>query len=160
MSPNFFFGMKRFWSTVLTLALVICVTLAGNSLALAAKKQVPLTYTPAQQEQIQRFLTPVTALRDRMNELSTLIEKENWTDVRSFIHGPLGELRRRMNYLSDRLLPADRKVAKAQAMAVYGHLNELDAAAAAFSYSRSRQHYQDALADFDAFLETVQKSLN
>ncbi len=152
--------MKRFWSGIFSLILVICIIVLAPARALAAKKQVPATYTLVQQEQIQQFLPRVTSLRDRMTELATLIEKEQWTDVRTFIHGPLGELRRRMNYLSERLLPGDQAIAKQQAKDVYGHLIELDVSAAAFSYPKSLKHYQDALVDFDAFLQTINRALS
>lgn len=112
-------------------------------------------YTTTQLEQIQGYADGLTAVRDRLPELATLIQNRKWNDVGSFIHGPLGELRIQMSTLSRSLLPDAQSTALETAKNVFGHLNQLDQAAKDESYERAIRQYAEALKDFDAFLQLV-----
>ena len=89
--------MLRFRS-ILTVVLTVTLTflLMSGTPAAAAKATKAPSYTPAQLEQIQRYATSVEELQNRMTEIPTLIQQQRWVDVKTFIHGPLGELRIRM----------------------------------------------------------------
>jgi hypothetical protein len=63
------------------------------------------TYSTAQLTQIATANKGLTALRDRLPELATFIQNRDWNNVKSFIHGPLGDIRTRMAGLSRELLP-------------------------------------------------------
>jgi photosystem II protein PsbQ len=89
--------MFRFRS-ILALALAaITVFLVSCSGAPVAKG--PL-YSDAQLEQIRVYTAGVDELRDRLLELPAKVQAEDWTEVSSFIHGDLGELRTRMSGLA------------------------------------------------------------
>lgn len=113
------------------------------------------TYTPEKVEQIQVFATGVQTLRDRFPELEEYIQTKDWVNIRSFIHGPLGELRARLGRVSARLLPQDAAPAQALAEDLAVHLEGLDAAAASFNQIEAGTQYRLALDDFDAFLTLI-----
>ncbi|MFE4105704.1 photosystem II protein PsbQ [Almyronema epifaneia] len=120
-----------------------------------AQQAPPPTYSPTQIEQIQAYVPRVIALRERIPELKAYIQAQDWTNVQSFIHGPLGELRARMNRLARQLLPQAQTKANDLAQDLYNHLVAIDEAAVARNASVAKRQYQAALEDFDAFLDLV-----
>jgi photosystem II protein PsbQ len=109
------------------------------------------TYTPDQIVKIEAAKANVTALRDRFPELATLIEERNWNDVKSFIHGPLGEIRSRMSGLSRQLLPEAQEKALAASKEMFLHLNKIDQAADLNDYTLAIRNYAEAVKDFNTF---------
>lgn len=143
--------MSRFRS-ILALALAaITVFLVSCSGAPAAKG--PL-YSDAQLEQIRVYTAGVDQLRDRLLELPAKVQAEDWTEVSSFIHGDLGELRTRMSGLARNLAPQKTQTAAlAAAKNVFGHLNEIDEAATERDPSKALKNYNAALEDFEVYLK-------
>lgn len=144
--------MARF-RPLLGVILAVIATFIVSCSGPAAKQ--PTTYTPDILQQVQIFTPGVTELRDRLPELEDSIQQKNWVDVSSFIHGPLGELRARMNRLAATLLPQDAAKATALAQDLYVHLERLDEAAKQNQQVIAGQEYRNALDDFDAFLSLV-----
>lgn len=139
---------------ILSLILVVVTTL----LVSCSSGQVstpPPTYTPEKIADIQKFVSPIESARQDMTKLKSLIEAENWIDTRSFIHGPLGQLRRDMSYLSRELLPQDQKQATQLIKDLFSDFEELDAEAKVKNYGLALQRYKDAVRDFDAFLDLI-----
>jgi photosystem II protein PsbQ len=143
--------MFRFRS-ILALALAaITVFLVSCSGAPVAKG--PL-YSDAQLEQIQAYTVGVNKLRDRLLELPAKVQAEDWTEVSSFIHGDLGELRTRMSGLARNLAPQKTQTAAlAAAKDVFGHLNEIDEAATERNPSKALKNYNAVLQDFEVYLK-------
>ena len=98
---------RSFLSVMLVLVATVLVS-CGSPQASA-----PPTYTPEKLQQIETYRIPVDNARNNMSRLKELIQEQDWLDTRSYIHGPLGFLRRDFRYLSDSLLPDDAKQAKA-----------------------------------------------
>ncbi len=122
-----------------------------------SEAKVP-TYTPTQLEKIQGDVSGIDALRDRMPELATMIQNRDWNNVESFIHGPLGELRFKLNTVARELLPNAQKPALDKAKEVFTHFNELDEAAQKGSYDAAIRSYAKAIQDFDAYLALPPKA--
>lgn len=120
----------------------------------AAPKAAP-TYTPDVLQNVQLYTPAVVELRDRFPELQSYIQDKDWVNVGSFIHGPLGEMRTRMNRLAATLLPKDAAQAKELAKEFYVHLERLDQAASENNQVLAGQEYRNALDDFDTFLSLV-----
>jgi photosystem II protein PsbQ len=116
---------------------------------------VPTTYSPEKIAQLQLYAVPVEGAKEKMDNLKTLISDQNWVDVRTYIHGPLGQLRQDMLGLSRSLLPKDQPQALALSKEVFGHLERLDAAAKDRNLNLAGTQYREALEDFTAFLELV-----
>lgn len=117
--------------------------------------KVPTTYTPNVLQKVELYTPGVATLRERFPEMAGYIQAQDWVNVQSFIHGPMGELRARMNRLAATLLPQDREKAQVLAQELYAHLERLDEAAANRQQVIAGQEYRNALDDFDTFLSLV-----
>ncbi|NMF83600.1 photosystem II protein PsbQ [Nodosilinea sp. P-1105] len=135
---------------VVLAVIATCLVACGGPAA-----KVPTTYTPEVLQQVELYTPGVAELRDRFPELESYIQDQDWVDVQSFIHGPMGELRTRVNRLAATLLPKDQPQAQALAKELYGHLERLDEAAANGQQVIAGQEYRNALDDFDSFLSLV-----
>jgi photosystem II protein PsbQ len=113
------------------------------------------TYSAAQLVQIQATSNNVNALRDRLPELATLIQNRDWNNVKSFIHGPLGDIRTRMSGLSRELLPGSKEQALAVSKEIFVHLNKIDEAAGNNDYQIAIRNYGEALKDFATFSKLI-----
>ena len=130
--------------------LLVFVSVFVVSCSDGSKAKAP-TYSTAQITQIQLANKGLTALRDRLPELSTLIEKRDWNNVKTFIHGPLGDIRTRMAGLAKELLPGTKEQASAIGKEVFGHFNKIDTAAGDNDYKAAILNYNEALKDLEAF---------
>ena len=145
--------MKTF-RILLSLVLVLVTTLLV-SCGSPNQAKIPTVYTPEKIAQLRIFAEPIKDARENMNTLKEFIETENWVDTRTFIHGPLGELRQSMTILSRKLLPKDQKLAQQLAKDLFAHFERIDAAAKERSSSLAETQYVEAVKDFDAFLGLI-----
>ncbi|MBM0741205.1 photosystem II protein PsbQ [Phormidium sp. CLA17] len=136
------------------LALLMVLVIAVGQVE-AAKVKKPLTYAPEQLEQIQGYATELQAMRDRLPELGALVQQQDWTFTRNFIHGPLGELRVKMQNVSRVLLPDAQPGARKLAKEVFNDLTALDLAAQTSKVAVAQREYGAAVKDFDSFLAMV-----
>lgn len=146
-------SMVRYRS-ILSLILVIVATFLV-SCGSPTTASAPQTYTTAQVEQIQQYVPDILKLRDRLPEIPRAIQRQDWIDVSDFIHGPMAELRLKMNYLSRNLLPKDRESAQKATRAFFDDLVKIYQAAEQGDGRKATQNYKEALADIDAFLKLV-----
>ena len=140
--------MGRFKSILASVLALVMVFLVSCGTATATK---PPTYTTAQLEQIQDYQSRLGVFRNRITELETFIGNRDWNNVRSLIHGPLGQLRQDMSYISRQLLPKDQKAALQGARDIFRHLEAIDAAGDTGNLEVAFANYQEAVKDFDAF---------
>jgi photosystem II protein PsbQ len=141
--------MTRLRSLLSLILVAIAVLVVGCSNATVTQ---PSTYNAEKIADLQIYTPAVTELRDRFPELEDYIQNKDWVNIRSFIHGPMGELRARLGRVAIRLLPNSSPQAKALADSLAVHLEKLDAAAADFNQIEAANQYRQALDDFDAFL--------
>lgn len=137
------------------LALMVAFLMAFLVSCSSVETKVPTTYTAAQVQQIQRYVPPLTELRSRMDQLETLIQQRRWVDIRTYIHGPLGDLRGAMKAVSENLLPKSQEQAAALTKSLFADLVNIDLAAKAVDYPKVVNGYQKAVKDFDAFLQLI-----
>ena len=140
------------------LALMMAFLMAFLVSCSSVEAKVPMTYTAAQIQQIQRSVPTLTELRSRMDKLGTLIQKRNWVDTRTYIHGPLGELRSAMRTVSGSLLPKAQEQAVDLTKSLFADLVEIDNAAKAADYAKITASYRKAVNDFDTFLQLIPKA--
>ncbi len=147
--------VMRSYRSILALILALVTTFlvsCGSPTAVKAP-----TYTAEQIAQIQQLASTVAALRDKMPILEQKIQNQNWTDVGTYIHGPLGELRRNVSYLTRELLPKDQKAASEAGKDLFNRLLNIDTASTKGDYQQAVQNYQAALKDFDDLLQSIPK---
>ncbi len=150
--------MARYRS-ILSLILVIVATFLVSCGSPTVAKVAP-TYTAAQIQQVQQYVPEIAALRDRTtSELQKLIQNREWIDVSNFIHGPLGELRLQMTYVTRNLLPQDQALARQATRDLFDHLVKIYQAAQDSDYQQATLNYREALADIDTFLQLVPKPI-
>lgn len=145
------------YRSIVTLILVLVATWTIScSSAIAATKSAT-TYTPAQIEQIQVYVPRLEVLRERLDKLQTLIQQQEWVNVGTYIHGPLGDLRQNMNRVAFKLNPQDKEAARQLAKDLYNDLVRIDQAAQEGKYQQATSNYRSALQEFDAFLQLLPK---
>ena len=146
-------GDMKIFRSVLSLMLVLVATVlvsCGSPTASA-----PPTYTPEKLQTIKTYRIPADVALDKMNTLGGFVENEDWVNVKTFIHGPLGLLRRDLRYLSDALLPDDKAQAKELAQDIFASLENLDAAALDKDSKTATSEYKQALADFENYMDLI-----
>ncbi len=145
--------MKRLRSIlpILLAAFAILLVSCGGNVAKA-----PPVYTPEKIAEIQRYMTPVYSARERMPELAEYIEAEDWGNVSSFIHGPLGGLSSPMGYINRAVvLPKDRPALEKLYESFYDDIERLDSAAEAKVYGFAIGEYKSALKDLDTYIDLI-----
>ncbi|MCC3434046.1 MULTISPECIES: photosystem II protein PsbQ [unclassified Microcoleus] len=140
------------------LALMMACLMAFLVSCSSVEVKVPTTYTTAQIQQIQRYVPTLTEFRSRMNNLGTLIQKKNWIDAKTYIHGPLGELRGTMKTVSGSLLPKSQQQAMDLTKSLFADLVEIDNAAKMADNAKITASYSKAVKDFDTFLQLLPKA--
>jgi photosystem II protein PsbQ len=145
--------LRSFLSLILVLVTTFLVSCSGPSVATP-----PPTYTPEKIAQIEVLYAPVAAARERMSQLGEFIENRNWVNTASYIHGPLGGIRRDIRYLNESLLVKDQKQAAQIAKELFGDFEQIDAAAKDQSYSQAAVQYQEALRHFDQYIDLIPRA--
>lgn len=136
-------------SLILVLATTLLVSCGGPSVS------VPPSYTPERVQKIQTYRIPVDVAQKRLTELGKYIDEEDWVDTETFIHGPLGLIRRDMTYLSNALIPVDQEKALELAKDIFDHLDDIDAAAKNKNYGQAIGEYKQVVSDFDIYLQLI-----
>ncbi|MBE9238920.1 photosystem II protein PsbQ [Anabaena aphanizomenioides LEGE 00250] len=137
-------------SLILVLLTTFLISCGSPSVATA-----PPTYTPAQVAKIQEYFPDIQVVRDRSQELQTLIQSGEWIKVGNFIHGPMTEARLNMTYVIPNLLPQDQSKARQITKDLLSDLVKIDQAASGGNTSQALSAYKDAFADVDKFLQLI-----
>lgn len=140
---------------ILVLFAVVLVSCGGPS-----EVKIP-TYTADQIEKIQQYASSILKDRDRLQqELTAEVQSQDWSDVRSLIHGPLGEIRQDMNNLARNLVP---QKAQAEARKVtkdfFKDLVKIDEAAQKQNPATTLSAYKSAVENLDKFLDLTASAL-
>ncbi len=144
---------RSIFSFFLVLLATFLISCGGPGVAVA-----PPTYTAAQLERIQAYVPEIQAVRDRSEELTTLIQKGDWINVRNFIHGPITEARLNLTYVTPNLLPKDQPTARQITRDLFNDLVKLDKATSAGNPLIALNNSQAAFADIDKFLGLLPKT--
>ena len=136
-------------SLILVMATTLLVSCSGPSAS------APPSYDTARLQKISVYRIPVDAAQKRLSELGKFVSEEDWTNTKTFTHGPLGLIRRDMTYLSKALIPDDQDEALEIAKDIFDHLGDLDTAAQEKNYSIAISEYKQLVSDFDVYLNYV-----
>jgi len=146
--------MLRYRSFLSLILVILATFLIGCSSPSTAT--VPSTYSSAQIQQIQQYISEIQSLRDRASkEIPSLVERKDWIDIGNFVHGPLGELRLTMNYMTRNLLPQDRSKAKQITRDFFNNLVGVDQAAQQRDVQKVLLNAREAIVDIDSFLQLL-----
>jgi photosystem II protein PsbQ len=137
--------------------LLVFISVFVVSCSDASQAKAP-TYSAEQLVRIQTTTKNVTALTDRLPELSAMIQKRDWNNVKSFIHGPLGDIRVLMSGLSRELLPGTKEQALKVSKEIFVHLNKIDEAAGNNDYPGAIRNYGEAIKDITTLFTLTPKA--
>lgn len=115
----------------------------------------PPTYSAAQLSQIATYTDRIQSSKDRLPELAGYIRSQDWVNVDNFIHGPLGDLRTRMNRLAFQLLPDDKASILKVADSVSTDLEAMSAAVRGYNFDLANRAYARFAKDLSTFLNSV-----
>ena len=134
------------------LCLALCFGLAACD---GGANATPATISPDDMAVIRRQVEGFTAARDRLPELSKLVEERDWTFTRNLIHGPMQEVSREMLYINQRLLPQDRAEAKELATSLKDALADLDEAARLQDAAKLQKAYDELESGFANYATVI-----
>ncbi len=134
------------------LCLALCFGLAACD---GGANATPATISPDDMAVIRRQVEGFTAARDRLPELSKLVEERDWTFTRNLIHGPMQEVSREMLYINQRLLPQDRAEAKNLATSLKNALADLDEAARLQDAAKLQKAYDELESGFANYATVI-----
>ncbi|MEH2043078.1 photosystem II protein PsbQ [Nostoc sp.] len=144
---------RSIFSFFLVLLATFLISCGGPGVAVA-----PPTYTAVQLEKIQAYVPEIQAVRDRSQELTTLIKRGDWINVRNFIHGPITEARLNLTYVTSNLLPKDQPEARQITRDLFNDLVKLDRATSAGNPQVALNNSQAAFAEIDKFFQLLPKT--
>ncbi|MGF1590031.1 MAG: photosystem II protein PsbQ [Pleurocapsa sp.] len=136
-------------SLILVLATTLLISCGGPSAS------APPTYTPEKLQKIQTYRIPLDIARQRIPELGESIANEDWVNASSFLHGPLGLIRRDLTYLSKALLPDEQEPALNVAKDIFKHFENIDAAVNEKNYTVAINQYKEVVSDLDAYASLI-----
>ena len=136
-------------SLLLAVVAVFMVSCSGGPTA-----QGP-TYTDADIQLLQTYKTNLQKFRDRAEDLDGMIENQEWNNIKSLIHGPLGELRFRLSSVTRSLEPSLQSSASDLADDTLKAIVRIDEAAANFDPNAAASQYNRMIRDFDGFLDLI-----
>ena len=136
-------------SLILVLATTLLVSCGGPNAS------APPTYTPEKLQKISTYRIPLDVARQRIPELGQYIENEDWVNVDTFLHGPLGLIRRDLTYLSNALLPDEQKPALDVAKDIFKHIENIDAAVDEKNYRVAISQYKEMVSDLDSYSSLI-----
>ena len=134
------------------LCLALCFGLAACD---GGANATPATISPDDMAVIRRQMEGFSAARDRLPELSKLVEERDWTFTRNLIHGPMQEVSREMLYINQRLLPQDRAEAKELATSLKDALADLDEAARLQDAAKLQKAYDELESGFTNYATVI-----
>lgn len=138
-------------SFILVIVATFLVSCGGPTTAKA-----PPTYTTAQIEQVQQYVPKMLSLRDRFaKEVPAQLNRRDWIDISNFVHGPMGELRLQLTYVTRNLLPQDQQKARQLTRDFFDNLVKVDQAARSNDAKKVALNYREALSDLDNFLRLI-----
>ncbi|BAZ44567.1 photosystem II protein PsbQ [Chondrocystis sp. NIES-4102] len=143
----------KIFRPILSLILVLVTTVLVS--CGSPNASAPPTYTPEKLQQISTYRIPLDLARQRISELGKYIADEDWVNADSFLHGPLGLMRRDLTYLSKALLPDEQEPALNVAKDIFKHIENIDAAVGEKNYTVAISQYKEMVSDLDAYTQLI-----
>jgi photosystem II protein PsbQ len=143
---------RPIFSLILVLAATILVSCSSSTAS------APPTYTPDKLQQISTYRIPLDVARQRIPELGQYIANEDWVNANSFLHGPLGLMRRDLTYLSKALLPDEQQPALDMTKDIFKHIENIDVAVNDHDYQVAISQYKEMVSDLDVYAGLIPNS--
>ncbi len=104
------------------------------------------------------YVARITQLSDRLGVLEKYVDSNNWNNIRTYIRGPLGEVRRDIAYLAQGLSGNAKQTARNLGKAIADDLVKLDFAAKNNDASGVQSAFDQVTQHFEQLLALLPKS--
>ncbi|NKB18150.1 MAG: photosystem II protein PsbQ [Pseudanabaena sp. CRU_2_10] len=141
------------WTPLRRLAAALCLALCFLISGVYAPSAIAQTDRP------DTYLTRVASLSDRFNRLETYVNQSSWSDIKGYIHGPLGTIRVDISRVISTLPAKEQTKAKALAKKLFDGLVDIDFAVTAQDKSASSAAFEQVRKDYK-YIESVRVGLN
>ncbi|MDX2256184.1 MAG: photosystem II protein PsbQ [Pseudanabaenaceae cyanobacterium bins.39] len=99
--------------------------------------------------------TKLEAIRDRFDRLEQIVYSTNWNDIISYIHGPLGEIRRDLRMLTIGLDKTKKEAVTNAANSLFKSLVKIDIAAKERNASALETAFKNSVTELDSIIDLV-----
>jgi photosystem II protein PsbQ len=153
---NLIHSIFRFISPIVkqnVITFCLCLSLVFSSMAgfsLFLSPPLPVSASP-----VEIYVSKLQTLRDRFDKLGTYVQDSNWGTIKTYIHGPLGEIRTDISFVTRRLSAENKTAAKAITKNLFSNLVKLDVAASDRNPLTVNTSYLQARKDFDQLLDLL-----
>jgi len=137
------------WKSLTQSAIALC--LVGCLVLVLFSSSVFVSNSPA----VAANKSKLEVIGDRLDELKTFIDDNNWITVKTYIHGPLGQVRQDISS-AIRLL-RDPTKAKALSAKFFKDLIAIDVAAGKRDVDKTFDAYEETRQDFDRLVSVLKK---
>ncbi len=146
-------GWASYWqgckkAVIAISAIAIIVTTLLLPMTPSALAQTPAAIQAANVEKLQ-------VLSDRFDRLEKYIYAQKWVDVRTYIHGPFGEIRRELRMIAGKLDKTKKETSNILADDLFKNFIKLDVAAKDKDAIAAEAAFKNALKDFEGIVELV-----
>lgn len=141
------FNWTPFRRLAASLCLALCILISG-------------VYAPsaiAQTDLPDTYLARVASLSDRFSKLETYVSKSSWSDIKGYIHGPLGTIRVDVSRVISALPAKEQPKAKVLAQKVFDGLVAIDFAVAAQDKSATSSAFEQVRKDYESILSLFEQ---
>ncbi len=139
------------WNPLRRLAVALCLALCIFISGVYAPSAIAQTDIP------DAYLVRVASLSDRFSKLETYVNQSSWSDIKGYIHGPLGTIRVDVSRVISALPAKEQPEAKALAQKVFDGLVTLDFAVTAQDKSATSSAFAQVRKDYENILNLFEQ---
>lgn len=103
-------------------------------------------------------LTRLMVIKERFSKLENYVIAQDWTTIKTYIHGPFGEVRQDIRLATAGLSPKERAVAKTLTKKFVDDLVKIDFAASDRDVDRTETAFDLARQDFEQLVDLIENS--
>lgn len=146
------FNLKNHWMGFKQIAIAFCVMLVLVGTLFAPVLTQPAIAQRSSKAAVARAVSVqrLQVLRDRFSRLEKYVYTQNWNDIRTYIHGPLGEIRRELRMIAGQLGKTQKETANDLADSLFKNFVRLDIAAKDNDAISAESAFKNAFQDFEA----------
>ncbi|MGF1601297.1 MAG: photosystem II protein PsbQ [Thermosynechococcaceae cyanobacterium] len=141
----------KFYRSIL-ISIVVLVTWFTLSLRLPEVAALERSQLGTDFSQTQQYAMRLMPLQVRFLELESLVKDKNWSEVQSFLRGPLGDLEVRLRFLENSFSLSQRGEASKRIDNLSEYLAQLDSSAVVGNQQQSLEKFYALVTEFNEVL--------
>jgi photosystem II protein PsbQ len=137
---------KSFAKSMAVVLLIVTLLALPISNALAQTAYAP---------NLSANISKLETLRDRFDRLEKFVYSQNWNDIITYIHGPLGEIRRDLRMLTIGLEKTKKEAVTNAATNLFKNLVKMDTAAKERNSTVVETAFKNSLKELESIIDLV-----